>query len=113
MYGGMIVETAPVDALFKHPRHPYTWGLLASIPRPNMPRDQELQPIPGSPPDLLSPPSGCPFADRCPFAMEICHEEIPPVFQIADDHTVSCWLEDPRAPKIEKRWEETEATARG
>jgi oligopeptide/dipeptide ABC transporter ATP-binding protein len=113
MYGGMIVETAPVDSLFKHPRHPYTWGLLASIPRPDMPRDQELQPIPGSPPDLLSPQPGCPFADRCPFVMEICHEEMPPVTHVADDHTVSCWLEDPRAPKIEKRWKETEATALG
>jgi oligopeptide transport system ATP-binding protein len=103
MYGGRLVETGGVEEIFEDARHPYTWGLLDSMPRLDLPRDQHLEPIPGSPPDLFSPPTGCPFADRCPYAMNICHEEMPPQTQVSDTHRVFCWLEDPEAPPVERK----------
>ncbi|MBA4543713.1 MULTISPECIES: ABC transporter ATP-binding protein [Thermoactinomyces] len=103
MYGGRLVETGGVEEIFADARHPYTWGLLDSMPRLDLPRDRHLEPIPGSPPDLFSPPAGCPFADRCPHAMNICHEEMPPVTQITSTHQVFCWLEDPAAPSVERK----------
>ncbi|TCS96646.1 ABC transporter ATP-binding protein [Hazenella coriacea] len=102
MYGGRLVETGSVEEIFKQPHHPYTWGLLASMPRMDQSKDQELQPIPGSPPDLFEPPSGCPFADRCPLAMQVCLEEMPPMTSISEKHQVACWLEDPEAPKVDQ-----------
>ena len=77
MYGGKVVEHGTVEEIFYRPRHPYTWGLLNSMPRLDMKRDGELQSIPGSPPDLFKPPQGCPFADRCPHTMNICHSMMP------------------------------------
>src|SRR5699024_5176882 len=71
MYGGKVVETGKVDTVFYSPKHPYTWGLLASMPKLNDIKD-ELQSIQGSPPDLKAPPIGCPFVTRCPYAMKIC-----------------------------------------
>ncbi|WP_124727012.1 ABC transporter ATP-binding protein [Staphylospora marina] len=103
MYGGKLVETGTVNELFREARHPYTWMLLMSVPRLDMPRERELAAIPGSPPDLFSPPTGCPFADRCPVAMNVCHEEMPPVTEIGPTHRVACWLEDPEAPKHDFR----------
>jgi peptide/nickel transport system ATP-binding protein len=70
MYGGRIVETGTVREIFYNPQMPYTWGLLASIPLPTADRSQELIPIPGTPPDALDPPKGCPFTARCPYAMK-------------------------------------------
>ncbi|MBA4494614.1 ABC transporter ATP-binding protein [Paenactinomyces guangxiensis] len=102
MYGGVIVETGPVNEIFHHSRHPYTWGLLASMPRLDLPKAQQIEPIPGSPPDLFDPPAGCPFADRCPHAMNVCLEEMPPVTQVSSNHQVACWLEDPEAPSVER-----------
>ncbi|MFC7441484.1 ABC transporter ATP-binding protein [Laceyella putida] len=100
MYGGQVVETGTVTELFHDAHHPYTWGLLQSMPRLDQSRDQELRPIPGSPPDLYEPPQGCPFADRCPYAMNACYEEMPPLTRLSDTHLVACWLEDPEAPPV-------------
>lgn len=100
MYGGMIVETGEVDEVFYQPKHPYTWGLLSSMPRLNSEND-ELLAIPGSPPDLLSPPKGCPFAPRCPHAMKVCQEHMPEYTSVSESHRAACWLLDERAPKVE------------
>ncbi|GCD82881.1 ABC transporter ATP-binding protein [Parageobacillus thermoglucosidasius] len=101
MYGGTVVETGSVFDIFENPKHPYTWGLLRSIPNLHDKEKKRLVPIDGSPPDLFSPPKGCPFAPRCPYAMEICVEKSPQEFDISNRHTASCWLNDPRAPKVE------------
>jgi peptide/nickel transport system ATP-binding protein len=77
MYAGRIVERATVDELFAHPQHPYTWGLLASLPGRNL-ASERLHQIPGTPPSLLRPPAGCRFAPRCPFAMDVCRADPAP-----------------------------------
>lgn len=97
MYGGKVVEAGRVGDIFYRSRHPYTWGLMHSMPRLDWKREEDLSPIPGSPPDLFDPPPGCPFADRCPHAMVICQEEMPQVSTVSDTHRVSCWLEHPQA----------------
>jgi oligopeptide/dipeptide ABC transporter ATP-binding protein len=90
MYGGTIAEVGSANEIFEDPLHPYTQGLLSSIP--NIKLDQsKLTTMPGSPPDLVNTPSGCVFHPRCPRAMEICRGEKPEVYQ-KDGHTVSCWL---------------------
>jgi oligopeptide/dipeptide ABC transporter ATP-binding protein len=90
MYGGKIAETGAAEAIFEEPLHPYTQGLLASIP--NIRLDQpELKAMPGSPPDLVDPPPGCVFHPRCPRAKEICKQQRPPTFS-RNGHLVSCWL---------------------
>ncbi len=91
MYAGRVVESAAVRDLFVAPLHPYTQGLLASIPRLDRP-EKELQSIPGSVPDLIDPPKGCRFHPRCPKAMPICAQEEPPVTVEGDRHEVACWL---------------------
>jgi oligopeptide transport system ATP-binding protein len=100
MYAGKFVETGSADEVFYRPMHPYTWGLLDSRPRVDHPRNQKLDPIEGMPPDLLQPPPGCPFADRCKHSMNICREIHPPETPVGDDHKVCCWLQHPRAPKF-------------
>jgi len=90
MYGGTIAEVGPAQSIFDEPLHPYTQGLLASIP--NIKLDQpELKTMPGSPPDLVDPPAGCVFHPRCPYVMDICTKERPPVFA-RNGHRMSCWL---------------------
>jgi len=90
MYGGRLAETGKAEALFADPRHPYTQGLLASIP--NIKLDQpKLHSMPGAPPDLVDPPSGCVFHPRCPYVMDKCRGEIPPSFN-DQDHRTACWL---------------------
>lgn len=101
MYAGMMVESGTVDELFENPKHPYTWGLMESIPDHEAEHKSRLIPIEGSPPDLFSPPKGCPFAPRCKYAMEICLEEMPPAFEVGKEHSAKCWLNDPRAPLAE------------
>ncbi len=90
MYGGRLAETGKAEALFADPRHPYTQGLLASIP--NIKLDQpKLHSMPGAPPDLVDPPPGCVFHPRCPHVMDKCRGEIPPSFN-DQDHRTACWL---------------------
>jgi oligopeptide transport system ATP-binding protein len=92
MYAGHVVEMAPTEDLFAQPRHPYTVGLLASVPRLDEARQEELTPIEGAPPDLLHPPEGCPFAPRCLFVTQQC--KAPPPLQAVDEHhMVACWYD--------------------
>lgn len=100
MYGGLIAETGSTKDLFYNPRHPYTWGLLNSIPNHKGTVREKLKPIQGQPPDLLKPPVGCPFAPRCDYAMKICESQRPPLFEIGPEHNAACWLNHPNAPKI-------------
>ncbi len=90
MYGGKIVEEATVNDLYRRPEHPYTQGLLESLPRLDQ-KGQELQSIKGQPPSLYAPPTGCSFAPRCPYAFDRCRNELPPVVEIAPEHKVTCW----------------------
>jgi oligopeptide transport system ATP-binding protein len=101
MYGGKIVETGTVREIFYNAQMPYTWGLLSSIPLPTADRSQDLIPIPGSPPDMLEPPEGCPFTPRCPYAMRICAEEMPGYTTFSAEHKAACWLHHPTAPDVE------------
>jgi oligopeptide transport system ATP-binding protein len=101
MYGGKIVETGTVREIFYNPQMPYTWGLLSSIPLPTADRSQDLIPIPGSPPDMSDPPTGCPFTPRCPYAMQICTEEMPDYTTFSAEHKAACWLHHPMAPDVE------------
>lgn len=94
MYGGMIVETGSVRDIFYNPKHPYTWGLLKSIPNPKLNMKERLKPIEGTPPDLLKPPVGCPFAPRCEYAMKICLAQRPTEFEFDEEHKAACWLND-------------------
>lgn len=98
MYGGLIMEEALIDDIFEHPSHPYTMGLLASIPDLNQDKSQRLMPIPGSPPDMTNPPKGCPFAPRCPYARRICKEQLPEFVEISAGHKSRCFLLYPDAP---------------
>ena len=101
MYGGEIMEEAAVHDIFKDPKHPYTWGLIKSIPRLDIDREKEkLSSIDGTPPDLFNPPVGCPFAPRCEYAMEICKKEKPGMINGGNNHRVSCWLLDERAETV-------------
>ena len=100
MYGGRIVEMGTVDEIFYNPQHPYTWGLLSSMPSLDT-EDAELYAIPGTPPDLLDPPKGDAFAIRSDYALEIDLEQSPPVFQVSDTHFASTWLLHPDAPQVE------------
>ena len=100
MYGGKIVETGTVDDIFYNPKHPYTWGLLGSMPKLHDAKE-ELQSIPGSPPDLKDPPKGCPFAARCPYAMKVCVQHMPEYMESSNMQKTACWLLDERAPKVE------------
>ncbi len=93
MYSGFIVEEASVDSLYAQPRHPYTLGLLRSIPRLDLGRQKRLIPIDGLPPDLLDPPSHCPFAPRCPFNIEKCWAENPPLMDVGPGHRSACWVD--------------------
>ena len=91
MYAGKIVESAPVGALFNDPQHPYTIGLLGSIPRLDVDRER-LSTIEGTVPSPANQPAGCRFAPRCPFAQARCHQEPPPLREIGEAHRVACWL---------------------
>ena len=93
MYSGFIIEEAPVDELYARPLHPYTLGLLRSIPRLDLGRQKRLVPVEGLPPDLLDLPNQCPFAPRCGFAVERCWQENPPLKTVGPDHTAACWVD--------------------
>ncbi|MEC1715799.1 ABC transporter ATP-binding protein [Schinkia azotoformans] len=100
MYAGNIIETGTVDEIFYQPKHPYTWGLLASMPKLHT-KKGELVAIAGTPPDLVSPPLGCSFAPRCPYVMEVCVSYMPDYKKSSRTQYAACWLQDERAPKIE------------
>lgn len=100
MYGGKIVEIGTVDEIFYNPQHPYTWGLISSMPTLDS-DDEELYAIPGTPPDLLHPPKGDAFAPRNAYAMKIDLEKQPPMFKVSDTHYAATWLLHPDAPKVE------------
>jgi len=96
MYGGKLVETGDVYEIFKNPCHEYTKGLLASIPKAHE-KGNRLRAIPGTPPDLMDPPKGCPFAARCNETMVVCQQFMPEYSDCGSDHKSACWLLDPRA----------------
>ncbi|MEH6840783.1 ABC transporter ATP-binding protein [Priestia megaterium] len=99
MYAGKIVEIGTRRDIFYTPQHPYTKGLLRSVPRLDL-YESELVPIAGSPPDLFAPPSGCSFAPRCPYVMEVCDHMYPVSTKLKESHQVHCWLQDERAQKF-------------
>ena len=101
MYSGIIVESGTCEDIFYRPRHPYTWALIRSVPRLDLKNKQELATIPGTPPDLLNPPVGCPFCTRCSYCMPICKEEMPEATEFGGEHKAACWLHHPMAPKVE------------
>ncbi|RED65573.1 ABC transporter ATP-binding protein [Cohnella lupini] len=101
MYAGKVVERGTLNDIFYNPRHPYTWGLLRSVPRLDSDKNNELDSIPGTPPDLYAPPVGCAFAARCPYAMQVCKEIDPEHFEVSAEHSSACWLLHPDAPKVE------------
>ncbi|GAK00849.1 MULTISPECIES: ABC transporter ATP-binding protein [Geomicrobium] len=102
MYAGKIAETGTSYEVFKEHRHPYTEGILKSVPRMDGNRDVPLIPVPGTPPNLMNPPVGCPFYMRCDYAMKVCKEVAPPRTDCNESHYVHCWLQDERAPSIKQ-----------
>ncbi|MGE8203426.1 ABC transporter ATP-binding protein [Heyndrickxia sp. NPDC080065] len=97
MYAGKVVETGTVEEIFENPQHPYTRGLLKSMPRLDMDKNEPLLPIVGTPPDLLEPPKGCSFYARCEMAMKICKDYSPELENVAKGQTAACWLHHPMA----------------
>jgi len=113
MYAAKVVEHAPVNEIFTRPRHPYTWGLLGSLPRLDTDVERLVQ-IPGQPPSLLNPPAGCRFHPRCPYVMSVCRTEQPELVPVPgiDDHLQACHLdEDTKRREAEKLLEGTLAEA--
>lgn len=101
MYAGKIMEYGTAEDIFEHPAHPYTWGVLQSIPPEDTSSREPLHPILGTPPDLFDPPAGCPFAARCPYAMKACTAMYPPTFdQEGEGHFASCWLYHKKALSV-------------
>ncbi|HWI48437.1 MAG TPA: ABC transporter ATP-binding protein [Rummeliibacillus sp.] len=96
MYAGKIIEIGTKREIFYQPTHPYTKGLLNSVPRLDL-LEEELEPIEGTPPDLFAPPKGCAFVARCPFAMEVCDHVQPETTYLSTSHYTDCWLQDSRA----------------
>ncbi|MDR2703913.1 MAG: ABC transporter ATP-binding protein, partial [Cellulomonadaceae bacterium] len=111
MYAGRIVEVGTVREIFYNPRHPYSWGLLGSLPSADNGDPKRLTTIPGAPPSMLNPPKGDAFAPRNPYALAIDGEQAPPFFQLSDTHYAATWLLAKGAPKvtppkdIQQRWE--------
>lgn len=99
MYAGKIVEIGTAEDIFYDPRHPYTWGLMQSLPAFSRGKDR-LYTIPGMPPSLINPPKGDAFAERSQYALAIDYEKEPPMFQVSDTHYAATWLMDERAPYI-------------
>ena len=97
MYAGQIVEEGPVDEIFEQPKHPYTWALLRSVPRVDAVQHERLRSIEGLPPDLISPPAGCRFHPRCPFRIDRCFRDEPPLEDMSPGHRAACWVTMDRA----------------
>ncbi len=106
MYGGLVMEVGTVEDIFYRTRHPYTRGLLDSVSKLNADKNKLLKSIDGTPPDLVKPPAGCPFADRCDYAMRVCKDHMPEAWRLSENHTCRCWLSDPECPhRLERREE--------
>ena len=103
MYAGRIVEQGPVNDIFYSPAHPYTEGLLRSMPRVDAEEYERLIPIEGTPVDMLNPPEGCPFAPRCEHCMQICLKKMPPYINVGESHRSACWL---RAQELKENKED-------
>ena len=103
MYAGKIMEAGDAEDVFYQAAHPYTQGLLESLPTITTDQSKKLIAIPGTPPNLLDPPEGCPFAARCRYAMTVCKQKQPPFFELSKSHKAACWLLHPDCPKPEKR----------
>ena len=101
MYGGLVMERGTAREIFYEPKHPYTMGLMKSIPKLDKEDSGRLIPIPGTPPDLIKPPTGCPFSARCPYAMKICTQEMPEYTVFSEGNEAACWLLHEDAPKVE------------
>ncbi|GAA0363373.1 oligopeptide ABC transporter ATP-binding protein OppD [Bacillus horti] len=113
MYAGKPVEIAEKHDLFYRAKHPYTWGLLRAIPRIDSNKKDPLKSIPGTPPNLVSPPVGCAFASRCEYAMEICYEQQPELSEHGAGHQAACWLHHPYAKeRLDQIMAEREAEGR-
>ena len=95
MYSGKIMEKGNCADVFYNQKHPYTWALLNAAPNLELENKQTLVAIEGTPPDLIDPPAGCPFAARCPHCMQICTEEFPPDYEFGEGHVASCWMRHP------------------
>jgi len=91
MYAGRLVESAPTDIVYAEPKHPYTMGLIGSVPRLDLPRKRKLYVIDGLPPHLAHLPKGCNFSPRCRYAIDICREEKPTLDSVGDNHMAACW----------------------
>jgi oligopeptide/dipeptide ABC transporter ATP-binding protein len=91
MYAGRVIESSTATEPYAHPRHPYTLGLLKSVPRLDQVRKEKLDPIEGMPPDLVRMDAGCPFRPRCRFAVDRCKEENPPLVTVGNAHVAACW----------------------
>jgi len=100
MYAGKVIERGTARQIYHDPRHPYTLGLLRSVPRLDLPRKARLDPIEGQPPDLVRLPPGCPFAPRCKFAIPRCAEDVPPLMPVGDDHLSACWVAESLAGPV-------------
>ena len=96
MYAGRLMESGPTDAIYAEPRHPYTVGLLGSVPRLDLPRKRKLYVIGGLPPNLARLPPGCPFNPRCRYAIDKCREEKPELLQVGDNHYSACFRREER-----------------
>ncbi len=105
MYAGKVIETGTVDEIYYSPKHPYTWALLKSIPKLESEGKEDLYALGGTPPDLVAPPAGCPFASRCEYGMKICRTHMPSLTHKSDDHAVACWLEHPQCAPVTTRKE--------
>ena len=106
MYAGKIVELGTAEDIFYRPSHPYTKALLRSLPTTDMDRSVRLVSIAGTPPDLLNPPVGCGFASRCDNCMKICHAQLPPQFEVGQDHLAACWLQHEDCPSAKNGGEQ-------
>jgi len=99
MYAGFVVEEALVKEVYANPRHPYTLGLLGSLPRLDEIRKEKLTSIEGLPPDLIALPAGCPFEMRCVYAIDKCKTERPPLEAVGPRHRIACWVDVTQAPR--------------
>lgn len=105
MYAGKLVEKGTYEEIFYNPKHPYTWALLKAVPRLDNDEKEQLVSIHGTPPDLIAPPKGCGFAQRCQYCMKVCLTKEPPTYKFSDTHEASCWLHHSIAPKLELPFE--------